>query len=178
MKTACMTTMERLATALADVGAPAAMIEKARTGQYDDFKSSSATPISDLVHDALHAGLDDIARRAMDGEFDATATEAEAWAVSHEGRTTIQSLTESHDGTFAVGDTVRVLRNFTKESNLYNRHGIFYPTAGDVLVVAKISPHPCGGQMLHFDQYPRGLSARREDGWNFEIVETRENKSK
>jgi hypothetical protein len=75
-----MTTSERLAVALEATAAPKAMVVAARAGCYDDFRSESATPCHDLVRDALAAGLGDIARRAMDGEFDATREEAEEWA--------------------------------------------------------------------------------------------------
>jgi hypothetical protein len=47
------------------------MIDDASRGRYDDFESDSATPIMDLVRDSRAAGLDDIAQRAINGEFDA-----------------------------------------------------------------------------------------------------------
>ena len=52
-------TTERLALALELEGAPAQMVDAARAGCYDDFRSESATP--------------------MNGEFDSTQEEAEAW---------------------------------------------------------------------------------------------------
>jgi len=65
-----MNVKERLAKALTEAGAPDSMIARARTGGYADFESDSATPIMDLVRDARKAGLDDIARQAMNGAFD------------------------------------------------------------------------------------------------------------
>jgi hypothetical protein len=65
-----MNVKERLADALVQAGATTAMVENAQRGQYADFESDSATPIMDLVRDCQRAGLNDIARRAMDGEFD------------------------------------------------------------------------------------------------------------
>lgn len=81
-----MSTKEKLALALIAAGAPTAMIAAARAGRYDDFDSPSATPINDLIRDASkHAGLEDIIRRAMLGQFDATKAEANAW-WAREGR--------------------------------------------------------------------------------------------
>lgn len=79
------TTTERLAQALEAANAPKAMVTAARAGCYDDFQSESPTPIMDLVRDAKAAGLHGIARRAMDGDFDATREESEAWAASQTG---------------------------------------------------------------------------------------------
>jgi hypothetical protein len=78
-------TTERLAKALESANAPKAMITAARAGCYDDFKSESATPIMDLVRDLRQAGLTHLAQRAMDGEFDATQEESEAWANGPDG---------------------------------------------------------------------------------------------
>lgn len=65
-----MNAKEKLADALTKANAPPAMIDDARRGRYADFESDSATPIFDLVRDCRAAGLDDIAQRAMGGEFD------------------------------------------------------------------------------------------------------------
>jgi hypothetical protein len=61
---------ERLAAALRGAGAPAEMIERAERGYYGDFTSPLTFPITQLINDARAAGLDDIANRAMRGEFD------------------------------------------------------------------------------------------------------------
>ncbi len=74
-----MSTKERLAAELEKANAPKEMIHAARAGSYDDFESNSATPIVDLVHDCQQFGLHEFAQRAMNGEFDATKEEAEAW---------------------------------------------------------------------------------------------------
>lgn len=65
-----MTAKEKLVAALHEAKAPTVMLACAARGGYDDFESDSATPISDLVRDARAFGLRDIARRAMNGEFD------------------------------------------------------------------------------------------------------------
>ena len=87
-----MSTIDRLVSALTEAGAPKAMITAACAGCYDDFASESAAPIMDLVRDAKAAGLHKIARRAMDGDFDATREEADAWGKSPEGATIRGSL--------------------------------------------------------------------------------------
>ena len=61
---------EKLAAALREASAPAEMIERAARGYYGDSTSPLTFPITELVKDAQAAGLNDIARRAMDGEFD------------------------------------------------------------------------------------------------------------
>jgi len=78
-------TTERLAAALEAAAAPAAMIERARAGYYDDYKSELATPCIQLVHDLGAAGLKELQDRAIDGEFDGTREESDAWFQS-EGR--------------------------------------------------------------------------------------------
>lgn len=86
-------TTKRLADALRAANAPESMIRGAERGDYDDFKSHSAENIVNLVHQCLAAGLDDIARRAMDGEFDSTDQEAEEWAKNTpEGRAVMQEF--------------------------------------------------------------------------------------
>lgn len=85
-------TTERLALALEQAGAPASLVAQARAGQFDDFRSSSATPISDLVRRCRQLGLTDVAKRAIAGEFDATKEEAEEWMRSPEGQRTMRGV--------------------------------------------------------------------------------------
>lgn len=87
-----MPTTERLAQALSLAGAPKAMIDKATQGYYDDYKSPIAHNIIVLVQDARANGLEDIARRAMDGEFDGTKEEADEWQRSEEGQEVFQAF--------------------------------------------------------------------------------------
>lgn len=77
-----MSTKDNLVKALEEVHAPAEMIEKAKAGFYHDFESPIATPIVRLVIDARVAGLENIAQRAREGEFDATLEEGEEWLKS------------------------------------------------------------------------------------------------
>lgn len=85
-------TTERLARALAGEGAPEWMVNKARAGYYDDFKSPLATPEMQLYKDARDNGLDSIAEGVLDGQWDATREESDAWAESPEGQAVIAEL--------------------------------------------------------------------------------------
>lgn len=85
-----MPTMERLAVALEQSGAPPYMVQRAREGYYDDYKSPLTRPIMQLVADAKTARLWDIATRAANGEFDGTREEADEWARSAEGQETLR----------------------------------------------------------------------------------------
>jgi hypothetical protein len=86
-----MKTKERLSQALREAKAPTEMIEHAEIGGYDDFEAvDTASPIVDLVNACRAFGLDDLAKRAMNGEFDATEEEAEAWARSEDGQQTMR----------------------------------------------------------------------------------------
>lgn len=85
-------TSEKLAQVLELTQAPSQMIVRARAGYYDDYKSPLATPIVQLVQDALAHSLYDIAERAKRGEFDAQDWEADAWAKSAEGQETFKSF--------------------------------------------------------------------------------------
>ena len=74
-----MSTKENLALALAEADAPEWMVKNARNGQYDDFESQVPNPIMTLVNDCRGVGLEAVAKRAMNGDFDATKEESEAW---------------------------------------------------------------------------------------------------
>ncbi len=83
---------------------------RARAGEFDDFESPSATPINDLVA-ALRAVSDakpddndlrdrtmKLALRAMEGEWDGSPEEAEAWAQTPEGRAAAAELVKAKGG--------------------------------------------------------------------------------
>lgn len=74
-----ISTKEKLALALVASGAPSEMIEKAKQGYYDDYESELAAPIVQLVADLQAAGLEELRQKAIDGEFDGTPEESEAW---------------------------------------------------------------------------------------------------
>lgn len=85
-------TTKKLVAALRLAGASEAMILKAEAAQYDDYLSDSAFPIMDLVIDARREGLVRIVTRAIDGDFDATREESDAWAASEDGQATFNEL--------------------------------------------------------------------------------------
>lgn len=85
-------TTERLARALEAVDAPAEMITRARAGYYDDYKSPLAMPETQLLADARAAGLETIAQGVLNGEWDATKEESDAWAASPDGQATFAEL--------------------------------------------------------------------------------------
>ena len=86
-----MSTKERLAKALSDANAPEWMVKNARNGQYDDFESSVPNPIMTLVNDCRGAGLESIAKQAINGDFDATKEESDAW-YEREGKEVIGDI--------------------------------------------------------------------------------------
>lgn len=81
-------TTERLARALMELDDPKLiwMIERARQGYYDDFKSPLAMPLHQLVLDLQAVGHPEMIRRVIDGEFDATLEEGDEW-FRREGHT-------------------------------------------------------------------------------------------
>lgn len=87
-------TTERLAQALEAAGDPRLkpMIDRARQGYYDDYKSPLAAPLVQLAADLRQAGHPELVKRVIDGEFDATPEESEAWANSPEGQAAFDEL--------------------------------------------------------------------------------------
>jgi hypothetical protein len=69
-----------------------AMAKQAEAGHYDDFESPLEAPCVQLVRDLRAAGAEDLAKRAMNGEWDATKAESDAWANSPRGRAALSEL--------------------------------------------------------------------------------------
>ena len=94
-------TTERLARALEELNDPklSEMVAKARAGYYDDFKSDLAQPLTTLYMDLMDVGHPEMAQRVVDGEFDSTKEEAEAW-MEAEGRDILKLLMLSEDVDF------------------------------------------------------------------------------
>jgi hypothetical protein len=95
-------TTTKLARALREAGAPAAMIARAERGYYHDYLSPLALPELALVTELrrvagrrslTRAALLAVAEAAICGEFDASKAESDAWARSPEGRETFRLLT-------------------------------------------------------------------------------------
>jgi NAD-dependent dihydropyrimidine dehydrogenase PreA subunit len=97
-------TTERLAVVLEADGAPAAMVEAARAGYYDDYRSELLMPIAQLGVDAVAAGLLAVADRAKRGEFDGTKAESDAWAASPEGQAAFREFVTSLGGDGSTAD--------------------------------------------------------------------------
>lgn len=55
------------------------LIEDAAKGLYDDFRSMIAFPMVMLVDDLRVIGREDLAKRAINGEWDGQRWEAEEW---------------------------------------------------------------------------------------------------
>jgi hypothetical protein len=100
-------TARALAAALAEAGAPAAMIRRAERGYYHDYLSPLAMPELALVNElrsaARRAPDEDTARKliavAQDviaGKHDANKAESDEWARTPEGRAAFRELT-GHD---------------------------------------------------------------------------------
>lgn len=84
---------ERLVVDLVGAHAPDSLVVAARDDAFHDFKSDSATPIIDLVHECERHGLHSIAKRARSGDYDATKQEADEWAASPDGQRAFRELT-------------------------------------------------------------------------------------
>ena len=88
-------TSERLARDLEALDDPrlAGMIQRAHDGLYDDFKSPLETPIQTLVNELNGLGYRQMADRARNGEWDATAAEGDDYfANDPEGQATMAEL--------------------------------------------------------------------------------------
>lgn len=101
-------TKDKLAAALRDVGLDS-MADKAATGFYHDFMSPLATPelqlLNDLAAVVVHTSRHDVEaakkilelqHRVVNGDFDATTEEGDAWAESAEGQETLGALMGKH----------------------------------------------------------------------------------
>jgi hypothetical protein len=85
-----MHTKDRLAAALVEAELPE-LAERAAKGGFDDYLSDLPTPTLALVEELAKAATRkalDLRKRVINGEFDSTAAEAEAWANSPDGQAT------------------------------------------------------------------------------------------
>lgn len=87
-------TSERLARALEERqnARLAGIIQRAREGYYDDFRSPVDDPMSRLVRDLRQNGEHEFAGRVIAGEFAGTPAEADAWVKSREGQATFRKF--------------------------------------------------------------------------------------
>jgi hypothetical protein len=73
------------------------MAEKAREGWYHDYLSPLALPCQQLEADLKAVGTLEakaLRQRHLNGEFDASREESDAWATSPEGQAAFGSLSE------------------------------------------------------------------------------------
>lgn len=71
------------------------MADRAATGYYHDFLSPLDMPCMQLAEDLAKAGTPEalaIRKRHLNGEFDASKEESDAWAASADGQAAINSL--------------------------------------------------------------------------------------
>ena len=100
-------TTAKLAGALSEIpGVPKDMIQRAIDGYYHDYLSPLTFPEIQLVADLRELAsvpatprnsrplLRELARRVIDGEFDASKEESDAWAASPEGQETFRQLVD------------------------------------------------------------------------------------
>ena len=87
-------TKQRLAAALRDAGF-LDLAEEAARGMFDDYESPNAMPLHNLVarlREQMSVAADVMIARVIEGEFDGTEAEADAWARSPEGQATFREL--------------------------------------------------------------------------------------
>jgi hypothetical protein len=98
-------TTAKLAKALSEIpGVPKGMIQRAIDGYYHDYLSPLTFPEMQLVADLRELAslpatprdsrplLQEMAQRVIDGEFDASKEESDAWAASPEGQEAFRQL--------------------------------------------------------------------------------------
>lgn len=83
---------KKLAAALLEAGAPGEMVAKALANHYHDFLSPLAMPEMALVEEARAQGLTSIVEGVLEGRWDATKEESDAWAASPDGQETFRKL--------------------------------------------------------------------------------------
>ena len=92
-----MPTKERLARFLEAEGAPDWIVANARRGLYSDFESSEATPKVLLVTHLRQQACPHFANLVIEGCFDDTKEEAEAWAAKSKAVEALVSGTEQQE---------------------------------------------------------------------------------
>lgn len=100
-------TCKKLVEALEAIrGVPPVMIDRAAVGYYHDYLSPLTFPELELVKNLLHLAMEtttgpkskqallSLRQAVIDGEYDATKEESDAWAASPEGQETFRLLTQ------------------------------------------------------------------------------------
>lgn len=68
------------------------MAARAEAGYYHDYESPLATPCIQLATDLRAVGATELLKRHMNGEFDATLEESDAWAAGPDGQAAFAML--------------------------------------------------------------------------------------
>ena len=100
-----MRTRDKLVAAIAEYntdGKHDKLAARAATGEFDDFADTHVCPITELHRLCRKYGLNELAERVANGEFDATKEESDEWAASPSGQAAFAML--SLDMRKALGD--------------------------------------------------------------------------
>ena len=92
---ATKTAAERQAAAIREVATEARhhrLADRAERGEFTDYSDSHDCPITELHRLCRQFGLNALAERVADGEFDATAEESDEWAKSSSGQDIAKEL--------------------------------------------------------------------------------------
>lgn len=68
------------------------LAERAAAGEFTDYADTHACPITELHRLCRQYGLNDLAARVADGEFDATKDESDEWMKSSSGQEIAREL--------------------------------------------------------------------------------------
>lgn len=98
-----MHTKDKLAQALREANLPE-MAEKAAEGWYHDYLSPLDMPEMELLADLEEVGTKEalaLRDRHMNGDFDASSEESDAWAASPDGQNTMKTLMKDFNEVFS-----------------------------------------------------------------------------
>ena len=86
---------ERLASAVAEYnrdGKHDKLMARAAAGEFTDYADTHACPITELHRLCRKYGLNELADRVANGEFDATKDESDEWMKSQSGQAVAKEL--------------------------------------------------------------------------------------
>lgn len=71
------------------------LMARAAAGEFTDYSDAHACPITELHRLCRKYGLNELAERIADGEFDATIEESDEWMKSQSGQDIAQELPQA-----------------------------------------------------------------------------------
>lgn len=95
MGPATKATADRLAAAIREVATEARhhkLADRAASGEFGDYADTHVCPITELHRLCRQYGLNTLAERVADGEFDASKEESDEWAASPSGQSAFAML--------------------------------------------------------------------------------------